>query len=88
MPLKSEKITIDSVEYEVREMPVRVLLPLAAKLSDGGPEAQIDLVGVTVFLNGEAIGVQAAGDLGASAFMPLVQAVLRVNGMVDSGNAN
>jgi hypothetical protein len=89
MALKTEKLKLDGTTYEVRELPVKVLLPLSTKMAEGSSEAQIELLGACVAVDGKLLGAEA-GDLGASAYMKLIQKVLAVNGMSggELGNAS
>jgi hypothetical protein len=89
MALKTEKLKIDGTTYEIRELPVRVLLPLSQKLSEEGIEGQLELLGACVAVDGKLLG-KGSGDLGASVYMKLVQKVLAINGMTggELGNAS
>jgi len=86
MALKTEKIKLNGVEYTVKELSVRVLLPLISKMSGENIEGQIELLGLAVEVNGQPLGA-GAGELGASTFMPLIKRVTAINGMdADAGN--
>ncbi len=86
MALKIEKLKLDGTTYEIRELPVKVLLPLSNRLSENSVEAQLELLGASVALDGKLLGSDA-GDIGASAYMRLVKKVLEVNGLsVELGN--
>lgn len=88
MALKVEKLTLGGVEYTIRELPVRQLLPLISKMSAENIEGQIELLGISVEVGGKPLG-EAAGELGASVFMPLVKRVTKINGMdADAGNGD
>jgi|LauGreDrversion4_2_1035121.scaffolds.fasta_scaffold348797_2 hypothetical protein len=89
MSLKSEKIEISGVTYEVKELPVKTLLPLSQRLSENDISAQIELIGHSVSTGGKLLG-DGAGELGSSVYMKLIQPVLRVNGLTggELGNAN
>lgn len=89
MALRTEKIKLDGTTYEIRELPVKVLLPLSTKMAEGSSEAQIELLGSCVAVDGKLLG-DAAGDIGASAYMKLIQKVLLVNGManIELGNVS
>jgi hypothetical protein len=89
MALKTEKLKIDGTTYEIRELPVRTLLPLSQKLSEEGIEGQLELLGACVAVDGRLLG-EGSGDLGASVYMKLVQKVLAINGMTggELGNAS
>lgn len=80
MALKIEKLKLDGTTYEIRELPVKVLLPLSNKMADGSIEGQLELLGVAVSVDGKLLGPDA-GDIGASVYMRLVKKVLEVNGM-------
>lgn len=86
MSLKIEKLKLGDTTYEVRELPVKVLLPLSNKMSE--VDAQIELIGAAVAVDGKLLGA-AAGDLGANAYMKLMKKVVEVNGLSDDlGNAS
>ena len=88
MTLKVEKLKLDGVTYEVRELPVKILLPLSEKLSAGGPDGQLELIGASVAVDGKLLGTDA-GEMGASVYMKLVSKVLSVNGLSgEMGNEN
>jgi hypothetical protein len=89
MALKIEKLKLDGTTYEIRELPVKVLLPLSNKMADGSVEGQLELLGVSVSVDGKLLGADA-GEIGASVYMRLVKKVLEVNGMAggELGNAN
>jgi hypothetical protein len=89
MALKIEKLKLDGTTYEIRELPVRVLLPLSNKMAEGSVDGQIELLGVSVSVDGKLLGAEA-GEIGASVYMKLVKKVLEVNGMTggELGNAS
>ena len=89
MALKIEKLKLDGTTYEIKELPVKVLLPLSNKMADGSVEGQLELLGVSVSVDGKLLGADA-GEIGASVYMRLVKKVLEVNGMAggELGNAN
>ena len=80
MALKIEKIKLDGTTYEVKELPVKILLPLSNKMAEGSVESQLELLGAAVAVDGKLLGADA-GDIGASVYMRLVKKVLEVNGM-------
>ncbi len=87
MKLKSEKITIDGIEYTASELPIKAVMPLIPKMSAENPEGQFELIGKAVSVNGTPIGADSE-NLGTGAFMKLIKIVLRLNGMGDEGNAS
>lgn len=58
--LKTKRVHIDGTEYEFREPTVEQMLPVLGKLQDEERrfEAQVDILKMTVFKNGEAVGNQ------------------------------
>jgi hypothetical protein len=80
MALKTEKLKLDGTTYEIHELPVKILLPLSNKMAEGSVEGQLELLGACVAVDGKLLGADA-GDIGASAYMKLIQKVLAVNGM-------
>ena len=81
MARKSKKIG----EYTVHELAVREMLPLMRELSEDSDEGQLQLIGRAVHKDGQAIGVEAAYDLGMGDFIALMSAVTEVNGLDDDG---
>ena len=69
--LKTKKVIIDEMEYEFREPTVESMLPVLGKLQDDDKrfEAQVDILKLTVFLNGEPVGNQIGISM-LSAFSP------------------
>ncbi len=80
MALKTEKLKIDGATYEIRELPVKIILPLSTKMAEGSVEGQLELLGASVAVEGKLLGADA-GDLGSSVYMRLVKKVLEVNGL-------
>ena len=58
--LKTKRVQIDGAEYEFREPTVEQMLPVLAKLQDEESRfaAQVDILKLTVFKDGEAVGNQ------------------------------
>ena len=58
--LKTKRVQIDGSEYEFREPTVEQTLPVLGKLQAEETRfaAQVDILKLTVFLNGEAVGHQ------------------------------
>jgi hypothetical protein len=80
MALKIEKLKLDGTTYEIRELPVKIILPLSNRMAEGGVEVQLELLGASVSVDGKLLGTDA-GELGSSAYMKLIKKVLEVNGM-------
>ncbi len=80
MSLKSENVVIDGTTYQINELPVKVLLPLANRLSDSDATAQIEMIGKAVTVGSQPLG-EGAGELGLSVYMKLIPLVLKINGM-------
>lgn len=88
MALKIEKLKLDGTTYEIRELPVKVLLPLSNKLSEGSVESQLELLGASVAIDGKLLGAEA-GEIGTSAYLKILKKVFEINGLNDDlGNAN
>ena len=58
--LKTKRVNIEGVEYEFREPTVEQMLPVLGKLQDeeGRFAAQVDILKLTVFKDGNAVGDQ------------------------------
>ena len=84
--LKTKKVTIDDTEYEFREPTVESMLPVLGKLQDGEKrfEAQVDILKLTVFLNGEPVGNQ----IGISKLNVFAPHALEVCGMGGDDDAS
>ena len=85
--LKEKKVTVNGVDYTVRELTIGQMMPLMERLSgDDSQKAQLELVSLSVHAaSGEALGDDVSG-LGLSSYMELSKHVLDVNGLGDSGN--
>ncbi len=85
--LKVKKVELDGEEFEVREPTIEGMLPVLKKLGneDQRMEAQVDILKITVFRNGEAMG-DAVNALGWSMFSRLVPHALSVCGMTDDAD--
>jgi hypothetical protein len=62
------------------------MLPLMEKLQgDESSKAQMEIVSLSVHLDGKPLGVEAK-NLGFSTYMGLTSSVMAINGMGDEGN--
>lgn len=83
MARKQETVVVDGVPYEVREIPVKDALPIMMDLTEGGFSAQLAIMGLAVFVDGQPLGREGAEDMGLAAFMRLAGPVMRLNGLRD-----
>jgi len=80
--LKTKKVEIDGVAFEVKELTPRVVLPLM----EGEPDnLAIEIAKLSVHVNGKPIG-EPILDMGFGAFNKLINAVTEINGLGDQGN--
>ena len=77
--LKTKRVNIEGVEYEFREPTVEQMLPVLGKLQDeeGRFAAQVDILKLTVFKDGNAVGDQ----IGISKLTVFAPHALEVCGM-------
>lgn len=77
--LKTKRVQIDGIEYEFREPTVEQMLPVLAKLQEEESRfsAQVDILKLTVFKQGEAVGSQ----IGISKLTEFAPHALEVCGM-------
>jgi hypothetical protein len=82
--VKIESVQIDGIAYEVREQPMRVLLPIL----EGDPKAvSRGMLEVSVYLAGMPLG-NGWQDLGFVAYRSLLEAVNRVYGLAEDNSGN
>jgi len=84
MSLDSRMVLIGGTEYEVREQPMRVLLPI---MEASGSEVLVSVMKVAVHQGGEPMG-DAVLDVGFRAFTALMAAVKEVNGLAEDSPGN
>lgn len=80
MALKTEQITLDGKQYEVREQNMRVLLPI---LKLDPEEVSHALIQASTFLDNQAVG-DGVLDLGFGDYQELMRLVQKVHG-TDAG---
>lgn len=80
--LKSKRVEIDGKSFDFKEPTIAAMLPILPLFSspDTRGDAQLDLLKVTVFSEGEPLGDQV-GELGWSLFMKMIPHALEVCGM-------
>lgn len=84
--LKEKQVSVGEVLYTVRELTIGQMLPLMERLQgDDSTKAQMDIISLSVHINGEAIG-DGVSELGFSAYMELSKHVMAINGMGAEGN--
>lgn len=76
--LKSKKIKIDKIEYVIKELTPRLLLPIMK--GENSEDVGIEMAKLSVHVNKKPIG-DALLDVGFSVFSKLVNTVNEVNGM-------
>lgn len=80
MPNNSKTLTLDGVQYEIRELSMRQILPLMEGQSQEG--LGVALVKNSVHQGGKPLG-DAALDLGFSTFQALMSAVNELHGVAE-----
>ena len=85
--LKAKKVELEGIEFEVREPTIEGMLPVLKKLGneDQRMEAQVDILKITVFRDGKAMG-DDVNALGWSMFSKLVPHALSVCGMTEDAD--
>ena len=79
--LKNKEVTIEGIKYEVRELSIGQFIDILPRLTgDESQQAQLDMLKLCVFV-GEAQLGEAVASLGVSAYMPLINAAMDVNGL-------
>ena len=82
-----EKLTINGTTYECHEARMKEMRDLLPKLSgETAFDAQMTLLGRTVYVNGEALGDEGTDELTLGECTKLLEVVSRVNALDDSGN--
>jgi len=84
MSLDSRMVLIGQIEYEVRELPMRVLLPL---MESAGSEVLVSVMKVAVYRDGEPMG-DAVLDVGFRTFTHLMAQVKLLNGLAEDSPGN
>ena len=87
MIFKTQKVTIRDVEFEVRELSVRDLMPIIRMLNDDPEEGQNQLMEKSVYQDGQQLG-EDFGDLPAAVMMDLVGPVMAVNSLDEAAEGN
>ena len=80
MEFKSEVVTVRDVEFEVRELSIKEMLPLLKVLEDDPVTGQAEMMRLSLHVDGEPIG-EGYDDLPASMMMKLVPVVMEVNNL-------
>ena len=82
-----ENLTINGKIYECREARMREMRDLLPRLSgDTAFDAQMTLMGRTVFVDGNPLGDEGVDELTLGECTRLLEVVSRVNALDDSGN--
>jgi hypothetical protein len=84
MSLDTRTVPVAGTEYEVREQPMRVLLPI---MEGSGSDVLVSLMRVSVHRDGAAMG-DGVLDLGYRAFAKLMEAVKEVHGLGEDNPGN
>lgn len=79
--LKSETVVVDDQTFEVKELTIGQLVDILPRLTGDDPTgAQVDMLKMSVYQNGVALGEEVC-NLGVSTYMPLLNAAMKVNGL-------
>jgi len=86
MSLKCKVLTVNEVEYEVREITIGQVLPILPRLQDEeqAQEAQMDIMKLCIVQDGKALGDKVP-DLGLGTYLKLAEQVMRINGLSEVG---
>jgi Fe-S-cluster formation regulator IscX/YfhJ len=83
--INTKRIVLNEREFEIRELSIAQGLPLMPRLSgDTASAAQIEMISMSVFENGQPVD---PNQLGLSMFSDLITACMEVNGFGDDEEA-
>jgi len=84
MKVNESKITVNGVEFVVKEPTIGAMMPLLPRLSGEDDEdiqmAQMDLLKMCVYVDGKVLG-EAIESVGVSTYLTLAEEVMELTGL-------